>query len=404
MASGLPVVCLFGVEGVRLETPGPVPSFETAKLDCRCYRSDAGLDAILARDQPGAIVTFGKMHDYTRLMRAPFDVRRRWIHYPAGTDLAEVGRGVFHCFLHNALKDRRDVPLVTVFTPTYRTGRRIERPYRSLREQTWRDWEWVLLDDSDDKGETFRHLSVLAEGDYRLRVYRGRHSGILGKVKRDACLLGRGEFLVELDHDDALTPDALETVVAAFRKYPEAGFVYSDYAECFEDGRPFEYQGEWALGYGRYRTEFHAGMRYSVAQSCNLNAKTIRHIVGVPNHVRAWRRSTYLEIGGHADWLHVADDYELLLRTFLHTRMARIPRLCYVQFRNVEGNTHLERNQEIQRLVRCLAQWYDRPIHERLLQLGVDDFVWKEGEDTFCRLHAVPNPEQESHCTILAEV
>jgi glycosyltransferase involved in cell wall biosynthesis len=404
MASGLPVVCLFGVEQVHLESPGPVPPFETAKLDCRCYQSDADLDAILARDRPHAIVTFGNAHDYPRLMQAPFDVRKRWIHYPHANDLAEVGRGAFHCFLHNALQDRRDVPLVTVFTPAYRTGPRIERPFRSLRSQTYRDWEWVLLDDSDDSGETFRRLSDLAAGDYRVRVYRGRHSGIIGRVKKDACLLGRGEFLVELDHDDALTPDALETVVAAFRKYPEAGFVYSDFAECFEDNRPFEYSGSWAFGYGNYREETHQGVRYQVAGAPNLNAKTIRHIVGVPNHVRAWRRSTYLEIGGHADWLHVADDYELLLRTFLHTRMARIPRLCYIQYRNAEGNTHRARNQEIQRLVRYLSQWYDRRIHDRLVELGVEDFVWKEGEDSFSRLEPMPNPQPEPHCTILAEV
>ncbi len=43
---------------------------------------------------------------------------------------------------------------------------------------------------------------------------------------------------------------------------------------------------------------------------------------------------------------------------------------------------------------------YDSYIHERLVGLGVDDFVWEEGESTFRRLFKVPNQKVESHCTV----
>lgn len=404
MASGLPVVCVFGATDVRLESAGPVPPFETTQLDCRCYATADDLGAILARDDPQVIVTFGQPHDYPALMAAPFDVRRRWINYPRPADIRQTGREAFHCFLHNALTKRHEVPKVTVFTPAYRTGARIERPFQSLLAQTYADWEWVIVDDSDDDGETFALLNGLARRDYRVRPYRTPHSGRIGKVKKDACLLGRGEVLVELDHDDALMPWALEAVLAAFGKCPQAGFVYSDFAECYDDGRPFEYGPDWGLGHGSYRDETHGGAHYRVAVAPNINALTIRHIVGVPNHVRAWRRSTYQELGGHSDWLHVADDYDLLVRTFLSTRMARVPRLCYVQYRNAQGNTHRVRGREIQRLVRYLSESYDRRIHERLVELGVDDFVWQDGHSSFGRLHQVPRPKHEAHCTILADV
>ena len=84
----------------------------------------------------------------------------------------------------------------------------------------------------------------------------------------------------------------------------------------------------------------------------------------------------------------------------LRTRMARVPSLCYLQYRNESGNTHRQRNQEIQRLVRYFADWYDVAIHDRLLELGVEDFVWKAGENTFARLQRVPSPATESHCTV----
>ena len=85
--------------------------------------------------------------------------------------------------------------------------------------------------------------------------------------------------------------------------------------------------------------------------------------------------------------------------------MVRIPQLGYLQWRNREGaiaggNTHRERNAEIQRLTRAFSQRYDRAIHERFVALGVDDFVWREGENTFLRMGNVPNPEVEPHCTL----
>ena len=403
--SGLPIVCIFGLQNIELESAGPVPVFETTKMDCRCYLTDDNLYAILAKDRPNAIVSFGKQENYPLLLTSPFEIRKRWINFDNANDLAEKGKGIFFCFLHNALEKRLDFPLVTVFTPAYRTGNKIRRPFESLVAQTYKDWEWVIVDDSGDDGATFKMLCELAEKDYRVRVYRSdRNSGVIGRVKRDACMLGRGDFLVELDHDDELTPFALEKVVLAYMKYPEAGFVYTDFAECFEDGTPVEYGPGWGFGYGKYRDEVYGGVTYKVSNGPNVNDRTIRHIVAAPNHIRSWRRSTYLEIGGHSNEIHVADDYELMVRTFLKTRMCRVNKMCYVQYRNEEGNTHRVRNQEIQRLVRYFSQWYDERIHKRLLELGVEDTVWAPGENTFWRLGSVPKPEKESNCTILADV
>jgi hypothetical protein len=109
------------------------------------------------------------------------------------------------------------------------------------------------------------------------------------------------------------------------------------------------------------------------------NSVTIRHIVSAPNHLRAWRRSVYDALGGHSPLFHVADDYELCVRTFLHTRMVRIESVGYIQYYNATGNTQRVRNKDIQRLVRAVKESYDRRIHERFLDLGVEDFAWNEG-------------------------
>jgi hypothetical protein len=109
-----------------------------------------------------------------------------------------------------------------------------------------------------------------------------------------------------------------------------------------------------------------------------VNAKTIRHIVSAPNHIRAWRRDFYWSIGGHRMEIGVADDFEICVRTFLNTRMIHVPKLCYLQYYNEVGNTQRVRNKDIQRLTRNIQFWYDKAIHDRFRQLGVDDFVFDE--------------------------
>jgi len=415
VAEKLPKVCVFGALGIELSSAASCPRFETRALDCRCFATDDDLELILARVLPDVIVTIGQTAQFSKLARMPADISRRWIHFDNASDLTRIGAAAFHCFIDNCVRERRDLrPLVSVVTPAYRTGTRIRRPYASLRKQTYRNWEWILVDDSDDGGETFSMLSDLAQKDHRVCAFKSHaHSGVIGKVKSLGCRIANGQILVELDHDDELTHNALADVVSAFEYYdgssperPRAGFVYTDCAELAADGSPITYGPGWARGYGSYRWERWGERTLAVANTPNINPKTIRHIVGVPNHIRAWHRDCYREIGGHGRHIHVADDYELILRTFLATRLARVERLGYLQWRNppgpiAQGNTHQERNKEIQRLTRAFCQRYDKAIHARLLELGIDDFVWKEGEDTFWRAGHVPSPAVEQHCTLL---
>jgi glycosyltransferase involved in cell wall biosynthesis len=344
--------------------------------------SDEELPAVLAQRHVSVILTFGAVDDYPSLHRMSFEVRRRWLHFDdVNIDPEVLAPRVMTCFL--GVVDGRgsnDPPLITVFTPAFRSGERILRPYHSLCAQTYGNWEWVVMDDSDeqDLGETFSVLSSLAASDNRVKVFRShRHSGVIGEVKRWCCGLARGSILVELDHDDELVESCLSSVVEAFDAFPDAGFAYTDCAEVFESGVNATYGETYAFGFGSYREEWHGGRSYMVSNFPDVNAKTARHIVGMPNHVRAWRRDAYWAAGGHSPDVHVADDYELCIRTFLTTRMVHIRRLGYVQFLgDQQENTQRRRNKEIQRLVRYFASHYNDRIHNRLEELGVDDFIW----------------------------
>jgi glycosyltransferase involved in cell wall biosynthesis len=398
----LPVICVFGSERLELVTP-TWEDYEEKRLDCRCYSADSRLEKILVQDKPQVLITIGKRSTFPNLSKAPFEVRKRWIHYDTLPDMNQLGLDAYNCYLRNLFNGHGadDDPLVTVFTPAYKTGKKIQRPFLSLWEQTYTNWEWILVDDSDDGGETFKMLNDLARKDHRIQVFKPwEHSGMIGKLKNWACCLGKGHILVELDHDDALTDYALDSVVKGFKQFPDAGFLYTDCAEVFEDGTNSTYRKGWAFGYGSYADVEYKGKRYKSGSGGNINAKTIRHIVSSPNHIRAWRKSFYESIGGHNKELHVADDYEIVVRTFLYTRMVRVPRLCYIQY--LGNSTQQVRNGDIHRHVRSIRAHYDKMIHERLLDLGCEDFIWDEKNG--CSDYELPNPGVESYANWIARV
>ena len=167
----------------------------------------------------------------------------------------------------------------------------------------------------------------------------------------------------------------------ASNAYPDAGFFYTDSCEVDQNWKSLTYNEGFAMGYGDYRDESTMGIDFKVQVTPNINPKTIRHIVGVPNHIRAWRRDTYFTIGGHNRNLTVADDYELLVRTFLGTRMCKISKLGYIQFIYNDGNkmnTHELSRRDIQRRVRSIMYYYNERIAQRFEELGSKDWAYEE--------------------------
>ena len=246
--------------------------------------------------------------------------------------------------------------VISVVTPTYRTPPGdLARLWASLKAQTHTDWTWVVWDDSPDD-LTWRHLWGLAADErHRLTAHRSMtpSGGNIGKVKRQAFMVAEGDILVELDHDDELTPDALALIAEAFED-PEVGFAYSDWCEINDRGEWCRYPEGWAFGYG---SDYEIAPGQWVMRAPEINRTTMSHIVSAPNHVRAWRASVYRALGGHDPTLPVADDYDLCVRTILETKWVHIPRMIYRQ--HIGGHTaQRQRNALIQSLVAEISQRY----------------------------------------------
>ena len=252
-------------------------------------------------------------------------------------------------------------------------------------KQTYVNWNWWIIDDSVNN-YTSDFLNKIH--DPRIMVVKNvTNHGSIGFNKHMVAMMCDGDYLVEVDHDDELTEDCLAKLYACF-EMSEADFVYSDCLEII-DGAPINYGEDFSYGQGYYRQEAINDEQYNFPVTCrNINAKSIRGIHALPNHIRCWKRDFYHKIGGHNVELSVLDDMDLLIRTFLYGRMAKVDKVLYIQHQgesneNGRGNTATGgRLKEIQRVNWLLYQKYDQEIHNRIIELGYDDVIWDENNGT----------------------
>jgi len=360
--------------------------YEADELNVKYLEDDSNIAQILGEFEPDSIITVGESWmAFPELGSMPLQYRRKWVNIPEKEfELKNAGQMAYSVAMSAMLDPTtlNDESMISFYTPIYNTGMKLWDTYRSVARQTYSNWEWVLVNDSSDGGKTLKIAEEIAKLDPRVRVFdfREKSGGCIGEVKWRACTMARGYILAELDHDDLLVESCAQDLHNAAQAHPDCGFFFGDTAEVNENWEPQRYGPGFALGYGNYREEEYNGMMLAVANQHNINPKTIRHIVGVPNHIRAWRRTTYFEIGGHNRTLTIADDYELVVRTFLKSKICKIPKLSYIQFlyNNASGrNTHDLSRADIQRRVRTIAAHYNEAIKARFEELGIHDWAYE---------------------------
>ena len=276
----------------------------------------------------------------------------RWIHKTTITDVEEFNYNVNYCYINNVIEIRKHTrPIFSIFSTCYNSYQKIHRAYNSILAQTFNDWEWVIMDDSPDDAH-FNYLREQLGNDNRIRLYkRDKNSGNIGNVKNEVCGLCRGQYILELDHDDEIMPHLLSDAVNIFENDSNIGFVYTDFINMYEDERPFKYDEPICKGYGSYYKQKYNGNWHNVYITPNINNITLTHLVCCPNHARIWRKSTLDECEGYSEFLYICDDYELLLRTCINTKVAKLNKMSYIQYMNDNNNNFsLIRGSEINRI------------------------------------------------------
>lgn len=124
--------------------------------------------------------------------------------------------------------------LVSVIMPSWNTGRFIGESIRSVLNQTYGNWELIIVDDcsTDNTDEV-----VASFQDDRIRYFHNEHNSGAALTRNRALREARGEWIAFLDSDDLWTPEKLEYQL---RFMEEHGYSlsYTEYEKIDEASRP----------------------------------------------------------------------------------------------------------------------------------------------------------------------
>jgi glycosyltransferase involved in cell wall biosynthesis len=180
-------------------------------------------------------------------------------------------------------------PLVSVVTPCYNQAHFLRDAIESTLAQTYPRIELVVVDD----GSLDNTAAVVA--DYPLaRCVRQGNRGV-AEARNVGFGATSGEYVLFLDADDRLAPDAVQAHLRCFAEHPKAGFVVGAVEQITGDG---SYRG--------------------TSRSPVLESDHYRHLLEayhIANTIAVMFRRPVLEaLGGFTRYFSPAEDYELLLR------------------------------------------------------------------------------------------
>lgn len=128
--------------------------------------------------------------------------------------------------------------MITVFTSTYNRGYLLKRLYDSLREQTNKDFEWLIVDDgSTDNTNGIVEQFILQEKEFIIR-YLKKENGGKHRAINYGITQAKGELFFIVDSDDWLPKDSIKTIYFYYNSIADNEmFAGVAGAKFFEDNK-----------------------------------------------------------------------------------------------------------------------------------------------------------------------
>jgi O-antigen biosynthesis protein len=200
-------------------------------------------------------------------------------------------------------------PLISVLMPTYNPRPAwLREAIASVRAQSYGRWELCIADDASTDPEVVALLEACAREEARIRWVRRPVNGHISEASNSALALAQGDWVVLMDHDDLLAPDALLRVAHEIRSRPDVRMIYSDEDKIDASGR-------------RYNPYFKPDWNLDLFRSQNIFS-----------HLGAYQRALVDEVGGFRKGFEGAQDYDLALRCIERVKPRQIRHLPHVLY------------------------------------------------------------------------
>jgi glycosyltransferase involved in cell wall biosynthesis len=208
-----------------------------------------------------------------------------------------------------------DEPFFSIVTPVYDPPLDVlEATLDSVLQQTFDDWELILVDDASPNDSVRDMLRGVASRDARVRVLERAVNGHIVAASNDGITAARGQYIALLDHDDLLVDTALEEMHRAIEAAPDTDYAYSDEDKVAADGSFYDEFRKPPWSPERLR-----GQMYT-------------------SHLSVLRTSLVREVGGFREGFDGSQDHDLVLRvTERAARVTHVPKVLY-HWRAVAGS------------------------------------------------------------------
>jgi len=211
------------------------------------------------------------------------------------------------------------LPIVTVYITNYNYEKYIKKAIESVLNQTFHDFELIIIDDGSTDGS--RKIIRPYENNAKVRIIFQENKG-LNRTSNIALKAARGEYIMRLDADDFLDPNALLVMTNIMKSNPDLGMVFPDYYYVDEN--------DWIIGQER-RHDFQNSVKL-LDQPANGACTLIR-------------KCSLIGLGGYCEDYRCQDGYDLWLQ-FIEKHEVRNVNLPLFYYRR-HGNNLTENNELI---------------------------------------------------------
>lgn len=200
-------------------------------------------------------------------------------------------------------------PRFSVVIPVYNTiTEQLKECIESVIAQTYKNYELILVDDHSSWENVVPVLKSYETNDKIKVIYRNTN-GHISVATNDAINISNGEYIVFMDCDDVIEPNALYEFAKMLNENPEYDFIYSDEDKITEDGKikhmPF-FKPDWS-------PDLFLCMMYT-------------------NHLAAYRSSIVKKIGGLRSAFNGSQDYDMTLRFMEKSDNKRVGHIAKVLY------------------------------------------------------------------------
>ena len=193
------------------------------------------------------------------------------------------------------------MPKVSLIIPCYNQGSYVDEAIASVRDQTYQNYEIIIVNDGSTDQHTIAILNNLRAP--AAKVIHTTNQG-LASARNNGIRAAAGEYVLPLDADDRIGPTYLEEAVRILDKHPHVGIVYCE-AAFFGDKA-----GRWDL------SEF------------SMEEMLIENIIFCSG---MFRRSDWQNVGGYdPEMRHGWEDYDFWLSLLeLDVSVYKIPHILF---------------------------------------------------------------------------